>query len=393
MAVVPVRGPRGAVSLVRLRLHLPGPLPGLNELVAAAKRRSGTGWNGYAALKRQWMAVLAPMIAGAKLPRLSRAWIGFRWLEPARRRDPDNIAAGGRKLVLDALVAAGVLPGDGWRGVLGWSDRFAVDARRPGVTVTLLGLARRLALAGVLLAAAPAAAETSPVNLAPGWPLRLDDPYPVTPGDWQLQTALRQDWSSGANRVTLRTDVRVGLRESWELDVGFTPAQAGSLGGDPVDHRAVRVSVLARVTRQDGGWPAQAVRLTVAPAIAGGSRAPSLQADWLDSWKVGARAWVHLNASYLVAPDPFPGGFPPGRRDWWQARLGGVYALAPSGLALAGSVGILPSPFLLRDQLRADPELALLVPLARGLVVSVGGGVLVQSDNVMRAQVGLSWTF
>lgn len=127
---------------------VPGPLPGLNDLLAAAKRvarqgggraRGGGRWNGYAALKAHWQRVvtlemravgLAPVPVGARVHLL------FEWHEAARRRDPDNIAAGGRKLILDALVHAGIVPGDGWATIAGWTDHFLVSPSA-GVRVTL----------------------------------------------------------------------------------------------------------------------------------------------------------------------------------------------------------------------------------------------------------------
>lgn len=383
-----------ASGLARWTVFVPGPLPGLNQLLAAAKRRDGNGWSGYAAVKRDWERRIALAIAAARPPRFDRAWLAFRWWEPSRRRDPDNVAAGGRKLLLDVLVRQGVLPADGWRRVVGWADRFGLDPRRPGVALTVIG--RRLAawalFAVALLGGVGASWASSPLNLSPDWPLRLDDAYPVPAGEWQWQQAVRQESAASANRFTLRSDVRIGLTREWELDLGFTPAQAGHLGGDVVDHRAVRAGVLARLTQQDGALPSQAIRVTVAPPIAGPSRSPMLRADWLQSWKLpDKRTWVHLNASYLVAPDPFPGGV--ARTDWWQGRIGLVHALTVSGVALAGSVGAMPSPFEARASLRADPELALLVPLGGGWVFSVGGGVLVQADNVMRVQAGVAWLF
>jgi enoyl-CoA hydratase/carnithine racemase len=62
-------------------------------------------------------------------------------------------------------------------------------------------------------------------------------------------------------------------------------------------------------------------------------------------------------------------------------------------VGVVASVGLGPSPLVAADQLRADPEVAIVVPLGAGVAFSVGGGVLVQADNVMRAQAGLSWTF
>lgn len=387
---------------MRWAMLMPGPLPGLNELLAAAKRRARNGWNGYAAIRRRWGRVLVARLRLAAPPRFRRAWVRFTWIEPGRRRDPDNVAAGGRKLLLDAFVQAGVLPDDGWRAIAGWTDRFVVRPGRGAVFVEVLGWAGRCVagamLVVALLAGAPPAGaaepRTSPLNLAPEWPVRLDDAYPAAPRDWQLQTAMRQDWSSEANRFTLRTDLRVGITDMWEVAVGFTPAQAGRLSGDPVDHRAVRAGVLARLTRQAGVWPSQAIRLTIAPPVAGESRAPSLRADWLDSWRLSdRRTWLHFNASYLVAPDPIPGGLIPGRREWWQARIGAVRALTEGGLAVAAAVGVLPSPFELGDRLRADPEIGLIVPVGGGWVLQASAGVLVGQDNVMRAQVGLGWTF
>lgn len=114
-------------------LWVPGPLPGLNELIAAAKGAGGTG-RAYSQLKRQWTDTVWALARSAKLhkpgPVESAVTIGFEWVERDRRRDPDNVAAGGRKLVLDGLVKAGVLAGDGW------ADSFSVGPA-PGVAVTI----------------------------------------------------------------------------------------------------------------------------------------------------------------------------------------------------------------------------------------------------------------
>jgi hypothetical protein len=71
---------------------------------------------------------------------LERAWFAFQWREKNRRRDPDNIAGGGRKLVFDGLILAKILAGDGWRVVIGWEDTFEVTDK-PGVMVALLDAA------------------------------------------------------------------------------------------------------------------------------------------------------------------------------------------------------------------------------------------------------------
>jgi hypothetical protein len=118
-------------------LWIPGPLPGLNELIDAAKGSGGRG-AGYARLKREWTEAVWAYAKQARLPAFPRRVVlEFTWHERDRRRDPDNVAAGGRKLVLDGLVVAGVLKGDGWRYVQSWTDRFYVNPDRPGVGVQI----------------------------------------------------------------------------------------------------------------------------------------------------------------------------------------------------------------------------------------------------------------
>jgi hypothetical protein len=118
-------------------LWIPGPLPGLNELLDAAKGAGGRGMR-YAKLKRGWTEAVWALANVARLRRFDGPVVlRFEWVERDRRRDPDNVAAGGRKLVLDGLVKAGVLAGDGWASVAGWSDAFSVEKRRAGVSVTI----------------------------------------------------------------------------------------------------------------------------------------------------------------------------------------------------------------------------------------------------------------
>jgi hypothetical protein len=163
-----------------------------------------------------------------------------------------------------------------------------------------------------------------------------------------------------------------------------------------IDHRMVRVGLLARVIEQDGWVPHQAVRITVAPPISGPTSVPSLRADWLDSWKLDKQTWLHINASYMVTPAPFSSALAPGRSHWWQARVGLVRALTATGVVLAGSVAVVPSPFESVTRPKPDLELAVIVPVTGPVVISLGGGALIEAyreDSLIRAQAGVSWLF
>lgn len=61
----------------------------------------------------------------------------YLWIEPNRRRDLDNISSFGRKVIQDALVDTGVLKDDGWKYVVGFSDKFEVDKKEPRIEVRI----------------------------------------------------------------------------------------------------------------------------------------------------------------------------------------------------------------------------------------------------------------
>lgn len=112
---------------------IPGPLPSMNDIIDEARR------NRFAAAKqkKQWTEAVHWAARAAKLPPIECARFHFGWHEKSKRRDPDNISGGGRKLILDGLQSAGVLKNDGWSQVLGFTDSFFVTPEKPGVRVII----------------------------------------------------------------------------------------------------------------------------------------------------------------------------------------------------------------------------------------------------------------
>lgn len=116
-------------------LWVPGPLPGMNDIIAAAKGAGGRGAR-YAAMKRKWTDAVAFRARAERIhPVPGKAYLRFFWHERDQRRDLDNIAAA-KKFVIDGLVVAKVLAGDGWAHVVGWNDAFVVTGK-PGVEIAI----------------------------------------------------------------------------------------------------------------------------------------------------------------------------------------------------------------------------------------------------------------
>jgi len=124
------------------QFFVPGPLPGLNEIIAAAKGFRGKGF-AYAKMKKEWGQVVVEAITKAKLKPLESAYVLCEWREKHKRRDLDNVRCG-VKFILDRLVEAGILLGDDQGNVWSIEDSIQVDKYSPGVLVELRGQLREV---------------------------------------------------------------------------------------------------------------------------------------------------------------------------------------------------------------------------------------------------------
>lgn len=116
-----------------MKFEIPGRLPGLNEIIDAAKRNP----HEYARMKETCTAMVAWL--AKKLPRFEKVALVITWYEPDQRRDPDNIMAG-QKFILDGLVAAGTIPNDSQKYVRGIVHGFKVDRKNPRVEVEIVDM-------------------------------------------------------------------------------------------------------------------------------------------------------------------------------------------------------------------------------------------------------------
>jgi hypothetical protein len=106
---------------------IPGPLPGLNEIIDARGHVRGK-WNGYMAMKTKWGDRIATMAFVQKFPKITGGYFTYLFVERDRRRDKSNIAGGGVKLIEDGLQEAELLENDGWDQVLEIRPYFTVMA-------------------------------------------------------------------------------------------------------------------------------------------------------------------------------------------------------------------------------------------------------------------------
>lgn len=116
-------------------LTIPGTLNNLNDYIAAERTNRHKG----ASMKRVNGNIVSVAIRQCLMGvRIDKpVFMEYLWAEPNRRRDKDNISSFGRKVIQDALVQCGVLQDDGWKHVIGFSDRFEVDKENPRIEVLI----------------------------------------------------------------------------------------------------------------------------------------------------------------------------------------------------------------------------------------------------------------
>lgn len=117
------------------KLTISGTLPNLNDYIAAERINRYKGAKMKADSENIVVVSIRQCMRGVRIDK--PVFMEYRWIEPSRRRDKDNISSFGRKVIQDALVQCGVLKDDGWKHIVGFSDKFEVDKENPRIEVLI----------------------------------------------------------------------------------------------------------------------------------------------------------------------------------------------------------------------------------------------------------------
>lgn len=121
------------MNFMEYKLVISDRLPSLNEYQYACRSHYTKG----ADMKRQWIMIVSAYI-NQQLRDIhidKKVVIKYKWYEPNKKRDLDNIAGFGKKVIQDALVESEILKNDGWGYIGGFSDEFFIDKENPRIEV------------------------------------------------------------------------------------------------------------------------------------------------------------------------------------------------------------------------------------------------------------------
>lgn len=113
-------------------ITIEGQFPTINEFIDANRVLVSKGNS----MKQRDQRIIVQQLPRVRLRYPVR--LVYHYYEKSRRRDQDNVAGYFRKVFQDALVQAGLLPGDGWKYIDGCAEEFHVDRTRPHIEIEVI---------------------------------------------------------------------------------------------------------------------------------------------------------------------------------------------------------------------------------------------------------------
>lgn len=119
-----------------MKLEIKGTLPNFNDYINACRINYYYGSKIKNETEEEIIKQLSNQI-NKNFDEESVIFMEYKWYEPNKRRDKDNISGFGRKCIQDALVKMGVIKNDGWKNIYGFSDYFDIDKENPRIEITI----------------------------------------------------------------------------------------------------------------------------------------------------------------------------------------------------------------------------------------------------------------
>ena len=124
------------------KLIIQGRLDGLNDYLAAERVtcRIGGKFTTKGNVMKQSTQTMIIWLIRQQLKNVNinkQIVLKYKFFEPNKKRDLDNISAFAHKVIQDSLVLAKIISNDGWKNIKGFSDEFYVDKEKPRIEVIL----------------------------------------------------------------------------------------------------------------------------------------------------------------------------------------------------------------------------------------------------------------
>lgn len=120
------------------KVVIEGKFPSMNEFIDANRRSKGK-WNKGNQMKQQSQDEISWQLLQQhrKLHIDKPVKLFYTFYEPNKKRDLDNISGYFHKVFQDAMVHCGIIHNDSWHYIVGFSDTFLVDNKKPRIEIII----------------------------------------------------------------------------------------------------------------------------------------------------------------------------------------------------------------------------------------------------------------
>lgn len=124
--------------MAEYKVIIEGKFPSMNEFIDANRRSKGK-WNKGNQLKQQSQDEISWQLLQQhrKLHIDKPVMLHYTFYEPNKKRDLDNISGYFHKVFQDALVHCGIIHNDSWQYIVGFSDEFLIDNKKPRIEIII----------------------------------------------------------------------------------------------------------------------------------------------------------------------------------------------------------------------------------------------------------------
>ena len=113
-----------------------GKFPSLNDLIGATNMHKHRGNQLKQKSQNEISYYILEQLRRVRIDK--PVFIKYRFYEPNKKRDLDNISGYFHKVFQDALVNCRIIMNDNWYYIVGFSDEFFVDNKQPRIEVELI---------------------------------------------------------------------------------------------------------------------------------------------------------------------------------------------------------------------------------------------------------------
>lgn len=120
---------------MKYKLTIPGRFPSMNQFIEANRTHKQKGNQMKQTAQNEISFYILDQFKRLRINK--PIYIKYRFYEPNKKRDLDNISSFFHKVFQDALVGCRIIMNDSWYYIVGFSDEFYVDNKNPRIEIEI----------------------------------------------------------------------------------------------------------------------------------------------------------------------------------------------------------------------------------------------------------------